>query len=108
MLLKQNRVDKKTVEEIFKEGKFVNSPSLTFKFVLKKGNTLPKISFIAPKRVAKLAIKRNLLKRRGYSAFKKQIKDFPIGLFGVFIFKRHQDDASILENEIKTILHKLY
>jgi len=120
MLIKKNRADKKAVERIFKEGKFVSSPHLTFKFILKAtgqtygnshrsdlwGNS-PQISIIAPKNIAKLATKRNLLRRRGYDALKKHIDDFPAGVLGVFVFKKYQDDVLILENEIKNILTKI-
>ena len=69
MLPKKNRADRKAVEKIFKEGKFINSQNLTFKF-LPNSSTLPQISFIVPKNVAKLAVKRNYLRRLGYSALK--------------------------------------
>ena len=107
MLSKKNRVDKKTVEKIFKEGKFVNSLHLTFKFILNSDSTPPRISFIAPKNAAKLAVRRNLLRRRGYAAIKKYLNSLPAGLAGVFIFKKYQDDILILKNEIKTILTKI-
>lgn len=107
MLLKKNRADKKTVEKIFKEGKFINSPNLTFKFFITKNSVLPRISFIVPKNIAKLAVKRNLLRRRGYSALKRFLKDLPFGLSGVFIFKKDQNDILILENEIKKIFTKI-
>ena len=106
MLPKKNRADKRIVEKIFKEGKFINSLSLTFKFLISPESGR-KVSFIVPKDVAKLAVKRNLLRRCGYSILEKYIKQFPAGLLGVFIFKKYQDDVSILENEIKTILHKI-
>lgn len=108
MLLKKNRADKSTVDHVFKEGKFVNSPVLTFKFILERGRATPRISFIAPKNIAKFAVDRNLLRRRGYSVLKKHLEDFPSGLVGVFIFKKFEDDILILENEIKTILHKIH
>jgi len=107
MLPKKNRVDTKMVGEIFKGGKFINSPNLTFKFILTHSSTSPRISFIAPKTVAKLAVKRSSLRRRGYNALRKSINDFPLGLLGVFIFKKYQNDISIIENEIKNILHKI-
>lgn len=106
MLPKKNRVDKKQVDKIFKEGRFVNSTDLTFKFIIIQGSER-KISFIVPKSVVKLAVKRNLLKRHGYSALEKQINQFPIGILGVFIFKKYQDDISTIENEIETILNKI-
>ena len=106
MLPKKNRADKKAVEKIFKEGKFLNSLNLTFKFIINSTKNR-KISFIAPKSVAKLAVTRNLLRRRGYAVLSKYINQFPLGIIGVYVFKKYQDDVSILENEIKTILAKL-
>lgn len=107
MLLKKNRADKKTVGKIFKEGRFINSPNLTFKFLIEKNSMLPRVSFVVPKNITKLAVKRNFLRRLGYSILKKFLKDLPSGLVGVFIFKKNQNNILILENEIKTILTKI-
>jgi ribonuclease P protein component len=107
MLLKKNRADRKAIEKIFKDGRFLNSPNLTFKFLIKKNSTTPQISFIAPKSVAKLAVKRNLLRRRGYGVLNKYINQFPSGVLGVFLFKKYQDDVLTIENEIKNILSKI-
>ena len=107
MLPKKNRADKKAVERIFKQGKFITSSSLTFKFILNNNSAVPRISFIAPKSVAKLAVKRNFLRRKGYNVLKKYINSFPAGILGVFIFKKYQDDTSIIENEIKNVLSKI-
>ncbi|OGI68096.1 hypothetical protein A2738_02835 [Candidatus Nomurabacteria bacterium RIFCSPHIGHO2_01_FULL_42_15] len=113
MLPKKNRVTTKEVEKIFKvcppngeEGKFVVSPNLTFKY-FKNDDREKKISFLAPKNVAKLAVQRNFLRRRGYLALQKTIDQFPAGVRGVFIFKRYQDDVLVLENEIKNTLSKI-
>lgn len=106
MLSKKNRVGAKEIEKIFKESKFFVSPSLTFKY-FKNNNKEVKISFLAPKNIAKLAVKRNLLRRRGYRALEKNIFQFPLGITGIFIFKKYQDDILILENEIKNILAKI-
>lgn len=106
MLLKRNRTNTKEVEKIFKEGRFFGSPGFTFKY-LKNSGKGRKISFIVPKNVAKLAVQRNLLRRRGYSALKKYLNQFPAGLTGVFVFKKYQEDVSTIENEIKNILKKI-
>src|SRR3989344_5443275 len=103
MLPKKNRLSRKDVDFLFKEGKSVVSPNLTFKYLVKK-LPVPKISVIAPKAVSRLAVKRNLLRRRGYRALEKYINEIP-SLLGVFIFKKYQDDVSILENEIKNIFN---
>jgi ribonuclease P protein component len=107
MLPKKNRADTKTIEKIFKQGKFFNSPNLTFKYLLNNSSDIPRISFIAPKSVAKLAVKRNFLRRRGYDILKKYLDQFPVGILGAFVFRKYQDNISIIENEIKTILAKI-
>jgi ribonuclease P protein component len=106
MLKKENRADRKTVEKIFKQGHFLNTPHLTFKFVL-TNSARRKISFVAPKSVAKLAVKRNLLRRHGYDALSKYLDHFPVGIEGVFVFKKCQEDIPTIENEIKNILSKI-
>lgn len=107
MLSKKNRVDKKKIDLIFSQGKFLISPTLTFKFLLTDIDAQARISFIAPRSVAKLASKRNRLRRRGYTALRKYIHAFPVGLLGAFVFKSHVEDLFILENEIKNILDKI-
>ncbi|MDO8659395.1 MAG: ribonuclease P protein component [Candidatus Parcubacteria bacterium] len=109
MLPKKTRVNTREIDRIFKDGKFITSPSLTFKFILNytSTSTPSRISFIAPKSIAKLAVKRNLLRRRGYRALAKYIDQFPLGLIGAFVFKKMEEDISIIENEIEKILHRL-
>ncbi|MDP2788710.1 MAG: ribonuclease P protein component [bacterium] len=107
MLPKNYRVDKKQVGRVFQVGKFINSSSLSFKFILNKDSNARRISFIAPKSVAKLAVERNTLRRLGYNALKKDITKFPAGLVGVFIFKKFSKDVSLIEKEIENILHKI-
>lgn len=107
MLPKKNRADKKTVEKVFKKGHFVNSPNLNFKFILYNNSNTSRISFVVPKSVSKKAVGRNRLRRRGYNALEKYIKQFPLGLVGVFVFKKLQEDTPILEDEIKNILDQI-
>lgn len=105
MLKKINRATRKEVEEIFKKGKYANSLVFTFKFI--KKHTNKKISVIAPKNVARTAVRRNLLRRRGYRALEKYLAGFPAGTLGALVFKKYEDDIPILENEIKNILGKI-
>lgn len=106
MIPKVNRVDRKSIDQIFKTGRFVNSTNLTFKFLKSPTLNSYRISFVAPKSVAKLAVKRNLLRRRGYNALKK-INTTPFGIIGIFVFKNSLVSISELENEIKTIFSKI-
>ncbi|OGI92716.1 hypothetical protein A2933_00660 [Candidatus Nomurabacteria bacterium RIFCSPLOWO2_01_FULL_46_18] len=104
MLPKKNRIDRKTVAKIFKIGRFVGSQNLTLKFIKESGGQ-SRISFVVPKNVARASSKRNYLRRRGYIIIEKYLNRFPLGFYGVFIFKTINID---IENEIKTILTKLH
>ena len=107
MLPKINRVDTKTVEKVFKVGKFLNSPLLTFKFIQNKDILPPKVSFTAPKSVAKKAVERNLLRRIGYKTIAKYMQNLPQGLKGVFVFRKNIFKEADLDKEIKDILNKI-
>lgn len=106
MLNKKNRADRKTVENIFKNGKFVNSLVLSFKFLINKASVDKKISFIVPKSTAKSAVKRNMLRRRGYRALQKYFTEFPSGVYGAFVLKNPLVSVLQLEKEVKEILQK--
>lgn len=105
MLPKKNRVNKSLVNKIFKDGKFVNSPNLTLKFLIKE-IPIKQASFIVPKKVSKKVVDRNLMRRRGYNALKKYFDRFPNGFAGVFVFSKIITILEI-ENEIKKILNKI-
>jgi len=107
MLRKKNRTDKKTIEQIFKKGRFLNSGSLNFKFISNSGQENPRISCIVPKNIQKLASKRNSLRRRGYNALQKQLHCFPSGFVGVLIFNKSNVSVTEIEKEIKLIVSKL-
>ena len=126
MLKKKNRADRKTIEQIFKTpstngrpGHFVNSENLTFRFILNNLSKTPVISFLTPKGISKSAVRRNLLRRRGYAILKKYLDKLPKNLAGVFIFNKksverftsdknkNQDPKILLEHEIKSILDKI-
>jgi ribonuclease P protein component len=111
MTPKKNRLEIRAVKKVFAEGRFLSTPYFTFKFIQArqdKGPTNPQISFIVPKSVAKLAVKRNLLRRRGYSALRKYLPVFPRGMQAVLVFKKQETDILTIENEIKKILDRLH
>ncbi|MEX2052284.1 MAG: ribonuclease P protein component [Candidatus Paceibacterota bacterium] len=118
MLLKINRLDKKTIEKIFKYGKFIGFGSISFKYILEKG--LPsRVSFITPKTISKKATTRNLLRRRGYGILKDKFGQIPLGTAGAFIFSKdslakfggrkskQHNPAQNLDYEITKILNKI-
>lgn len=119
MLPKKNRVDSETIKQIFQKGRFVSSPNLTLKFILSGKPQGARISVVAPKTVAKSAVKRNLLRRRGYAALAEYIDRFPLGLLGAIVFSKNSlelfggrknkelDPKTNIANEIKTLLNKI-
>ncbi len=107
MLPKANRVDKKAVEDVFRGGKFINSTLLTFKFFRQQTPTPPRVSFVAPKSVAKKAVDRNKLRRLGYRALEKSFSRIPAGVVGVFLFKKLSNTLLDIENDIEKIIDKL-
>jgi ribonuclease P protein component len=119
MLPKQNRADKKAIERIFKEGRFITSPNFSFRFIKDFGPKTTQMSFVVPKTVSKSAVVRNMLRRRGYQALAPYFTHFPKGLAGVFLFGKKSKEMFGLkktkeyngvfniENEIKTILNKI-
>jgi len=119
MLSKKSRLDKKVVEKIFKEGRFVNSPNISLKYILLRDGSLPRVSFISPKTASSSAVVRNLLRRRGYAVLKKYFQNIPLGFLGVFIFGKKSvsvfggkkstahNPIMNLDREIKGILSKI-
>lgn len=119
MLFKRNRLDRKTIDEIFKNGFFVNSSNLTLKYLKKKDLKEVRFSFVVPKTVSKKAVDRNLLKRRGYAILFKKLDKSPVGVCGVFLFgkkskilfggKKNKEFNPVdeLEKEIDICLQKL-
>lgn len=83
MLPKKHRADKKTLETVFKEGKHLKSPNFLLRYLPARGF---KISFVVPKTVAKSAVLRNRLRRRGYAALEKYSEKNVINLTGAFVF----------------------
>jgi ribonuclease P protein component len=104
MLPKKNRVNKKTIKKIFEEGLFYRSSDLTLKYLKDKKNSESRISIIVPKTVAKSAVTRNSLRRKGYAIIKNYISIKP-NITGVFIVGKKS--AENLENEIKNIFNKI-
>lgn len=82
------RLARKEVEIIIKEGRRVSSPAFSLSYTpAEDGQT--KAAFVVSKKVAKTAIGRNLLKRRGRAALHEWLTVNPRTAFcGVFFFKK--------------------
>jgi ribonuclease P protein component len=98
MLSKKKRVDKKTFQTILKKGKIISSPFFTLYFIQNKE---PRYAFVAPKKIFKIAIKRNKMRRIGYNVLRNI--SIHSGL-GVFIYKKEAISLNIKEIQEKILL----
>jgi ribonuclease P protein component len=71
MLTKNRRVSKSLFDKVLKEGSVIHSSLFSLRFVPKSVDKYSHIAFVAPKSVAKGAVERNKLRRRGYSGVSK-------------------------------------
>ena len=89
MISKKHRLNKDLFNKVFKEGSVVNSPIFLFKFI-KNPEKQGVFSFVTPKSVAKTAVKRNSLRRKGYNCLREVKKP---SILGVFIYKKGSIDV---------------
>lgn len=103
MLPKKKRVTKELFQEIIKQGGTLSTSLFTFRYIKQKA---PQYAFIVPKSVAKQALKRNLLRRKGYSVLRQNT---PKSGAGLFFYKKHTKKITIddIKTNIDIILSKI-
>lgn len=108
MLPKNRRIEKKYFGKITKFGKRYNSDlfSLYKLPISDKDTRVPsKFSFSVSKKVSKLAVDRNKLRRRGYSVVSKHIKSITPGFFYYFSFKKLENNGFLtIEKDLMRLL----
>lgn len=92
MIPKKNRATQKIIDLVFKQGKFINSQNISLKFFLNRDSFVPRISFVVPKTLVKSAVKRNMLRRRGYSVISKYLNKLPPSFTGAFVLGKNSKD----------------
>ncbi|MFA6094558.1 MAG: ribonuclease P protein component [Candidatus Paceibacterota bacterium] len=105
MLPKKERIKREEMESILAKGALKHSRLFSVR-VMKKDVLLSKYSFVVSKKVAKLAVERNLLRRRGYSIIKELQSRIVPGFNIVFFYKKGVEGASFVElkKEIENFL----
>jgi len=109
MLFKKHKISRKEFPESDKNGLFYNSKNLTLIVKKpKKDSKNSKVSFIVSKKVAKSAVLRNKIKRRGYYAMKKIIDSTKPNMIAVFVLKKdvHTIPYHEFEDQILSLLKK--
>lgn len=109
MLAKKSRLDKnKDFDLVFKEGASVYGKFLGIK-TRENGKNLNRFGILIGTKVSKLAVIRNLYKRRIRSVIRQEEKGLKLGYDSVVIVFKDIKDKSFLEvkDEIKKIFIKL-
>ncbi len=113
MLKKRHKIKRALFPSIVSKGKTVHSPYITLRILERKEtqkDSVPLFSFVVSSKVAPKAVRRNLLKRRGYAIIKKMLNSGRIAPEYVyaFFFKKGSDSLSFtkLEKEIILLLQK--
>jgi len=110
MIPKDRKVERDIFPTFPQKGKVFNSNSLNLKVYsnpLSETNKT-KFSFIVSKKVSNKAVKRNLLKKRGYSILDEVLDKTKDGFVCIFFFKKESlgVDFNDLKKEILLLLKK--
>jgi ribonuclease P protein component len=109
MFSQKERVNKTAFPIVLREGRTANSDHLSLKYIeekeAKKGEK-NRYSFVVSAKVSRLAVDRNLLKRRGRYIIRKHSNKIKTPISCVFFFKSGADKLNFdeLEKEFLIIL----
>lgn len=105
MLPKTQRISTKRFGEIMASGRNINAGGFYFKTL---NNDFLRFAVAIPKKVAKSAIKRHLLKRRIFNVVKENKDIFPIADYIIFANKEALDlNKTQIEEAIKIAVQKV-
>lgn len=111
MLPKNRRIERKFFNQTTNSGKRYNSESLVLyvtKISQENGTSPSRFAFSASKKISKLAVDRNKLRRRGYSVILRIINRIKPGYFCFFSYKKgYNTDFKMLEDEIVGLLSSM-
>ena len=108
MLSKVKRTQRGLFSNILKNGVSFHSILISIK-VLENKDENSRFSFVVPKAISKSAVKRNLIRRRGYSIIKKHLKNIKNGYLYAFFVKKGAEKLKFteFEDQIVGILKKM-
>ncbi len=87
MLKKINRISRETeIKEVLKDGRYLHTDFWMRKVI--KTDTDRKFLVIVSKKVAKLAVDRNRMKRLAYEVIRKNLEKLPEGIRMVLVVKK--------------------
>lgn len=103
MLPKKKRITKDVFQTILKKGNIVSGSFFLFRYIREPN---PRYVFVVSKKIAKTAVKRSSLRRKGYNILRQHnLKNCA----GIFFYKKEALGANIneLKKDIDFILEKI-
>ncbi len=107
MTPKKRRVTKSLFGVIMKNGLLIHSPFFTLRYIKDPSVASYNLAVVAPKSVAKTAVLRNSLRRRGYRALLGV--NIPQGVVGAIFYKKQAIDIPFPEllEDLNTLFSKI-
>jgi ribonuclease P protein component len=108
MLPAGRRIRRKDFKKIFSQGLFFSGKDISMVTLRFPGGTASKFVFSVSKKVAKGAVVRNSLRRKGYSVVRELIPKIAPSFFIVFIFNRllEKKELARLKQKIEKLLQE--
>ncbi len=107
MLPKKRRIERKVFPLILSQGKRYNSSHILLSVALQDEKLHPsRFSFSVSKKIARLAVDRNRIRRRGYSIVLKNLQSLSTGFLCFFTLKKGSYPLSFedMEKEVLILL----
>jgi ribonuclease P protein component len=97
------------INEILKKGQKRQSGSFGVFFVNRKDNDLPKFAFVISRKISRLAVNRNRVKRAMSESVRRNVARVPTGIDFVFLAKKSIVDKSTDEimREVQNFISNL-
>jgi len=109
MLSRKNRATHKDIQSLKTGGKRIHSENLSFLYKKLEEENEVKISCSVSKKVEKLAVKRNKLKRQCREAIRLELPSIKTPILGVVSFKKNKNKVSYedLREEIREMFSSI-
>lgn len=106
MLAKARRIDRNTFKTLVGRGLQAHSPRLFLSIYKKSDESPSQFAFLCSKKVSPKAVKRNTLRRQGYTVIQTLLSRITPGVYCVFSFKKEAQQGSFedIEKDIVNLL----
>jgi len=107
MLPKKQRINRALFQEVLSKGARYHSPHLSLCVLWKATNTR-QFAFVVSKKILRLAVTRNKVRRRGYAIVRGLKEEVSPSIVGAFFFKKGAERLLFvaLKQEIRDLLRQ--